>query len=571
MTIHNDVLKLFNVMVTDNFIDGIDNSNLKYGVVTNFTPTVDQDSVIYETFQPINVRTLFTVEERNTAVLFDLLYKQILHYVEVYGLNSPGLFDLEQDGKTITKLNFIKGITNDELQTLVLDLLYGNKPVKHVEELQNVVNHFNIPFDFDKIQNNEMRIRLYDNSIHAFNDGDDAVRYMVFKTTGESLLIKSKEVIDSMSSHKIPVTFFEKHAYVLSQVFNRHKQLIMAAKNNKTKSVINKISKMSKKTHKPIMESFSKKFVSVALSQGVSIHDANKITMRDKMKIINLLEYKKLQNTTDAFIVRNGKIHVEPNRKINNEEKVQSVIDLLLESLKNDISHLNGSTILLDKNVDYGMPISRKQTVGQLPFGSTVEVDGTISSGVYWKNEWGASDLDLSTIDLRGERVGWGDITGYTHNDIKYSGDMTYAEPWATEFMTSSKASYGLFLNIFNGSSSADYELIVGNQQGKSKDWVDTPIVRERTTLTSRSNVIGFVKGNKYIAFNGRMGSSYISGNPKDKAIISRGLAKMWTVKELLDYCNINYDIESNGSEYDYDLTYSSFSFDKLEKLLKVE
>lgn len=571
MTIHNDVLKLFNVMVTDTFVDGIDNSNLKYGVVTNFTPTIDQHSVIVETFQPINVRTLFTVEERNTADLFDLLYKQVLHYVEVYGLNSPGMFNLEQDGNTITKLNFIKGVTNDELQSLVLDLLYGNKPVKHVEELQNVVTHFNIPFDFDKIQNNEMRIRLYDETIHSFNDGDDAVRYMVFKNTDESLLIKSKEVIDSMSSNKIPVAFFEKHAYVLSQVFNRHKKIIMAAKNRNTKSVINKISKMSKTTHKPIMESFSKKFVSVALSKGVSIHDANKISMRDKMKIINLLEYKKLQNTTDAFIVRNGKIHVEPNRTIKNQEQVQMVIDLLLESLKNDLSHLNGSKILLDKNVDYGMPISRKQTVGQLPFGSTVEVEGTISSGVYWKNEWGASDLDLSTINLNGERVGWGDISGYTHNDIKYSGDMTYADPWATEFMTSTNASYGLFLNIFNGSSSADYELIVGNQTGKSKDWVDNPIVREKTTLKSRSNVIGFVKGNKYIAFNGRMGSNYISGNPKDKAIISRGLAKMWTVKELLDYCNINYDIESDGTEYDYDLTYLSFSFDKLEKLLKVD
>jgi hypothetical protein len=217
------------------------------------------------------------------------------------------------------------------------------------------------------------------------------------------------------------------------------------------------------------------------------------------------------------------------------------------------------------------MPISRKQTVGQLPYGSTVTVDGNISSGVYWKNEWGASDLDLSTIDLSGQRVGWGDLSGYTHSDIKFSGDVTYAENGGTEFMTSNKSSYGLFLNVFNGSSNSSYELVVGQQQGKSKSWVDTPIVREKTTLSSRSNVIGFVKGNQYIAFNGRIGSSHISGGSKDAAIISRGLSKMWTVKELFNQFGIEYDEVQQHDSYDHDLTYSSFSFEKLEKLLNAE
>jgi hypothetical protein len=251
--------------------------------------------------------------------------------------------------------------------------------------------------------------------------------------------------------------------------------------------------------------------------------------------------------------------------------KLDDVTAIVIDSLRDDLARLRDTTILLDPNVDYGLLVSRKQALGQLPFGTTVTPNGsTISSGIYWENAWGATDLDLSAVEVSGRRVGWGQYSGYTRSDVVFSGDVTHASSGAMEFMTSKvsyEPVYALFVNIFAGNKdSSKFALVVGS---KSKDkWIESPVIRETAELNSRGNVIGFVKRGKFVVYSCRLNNSAWSVGSKEAAIVAKGLADFWTVKGLFDTLDIPYSVTREaGRNYDYDLTYQGFSLDKLESV----
>lgn len=569
-----DILKLFNAVAVPEVASTTNTTLLEsHGVVTNFPMTNIHVQAITEYYKPLDAKVLFGKTERDAKSEFELITKQVLHYVEVYGLNSPGLFNLEVDEGKVIKLTFVKGLTIPEVKGMILDLLYANAPLKDTEALQRLIRDLQVDFDFDRVQNNEMRIVLFDHQNHVFRNGDDAVRYMCFKATDNAMLIKSKEVIVAVKNTSFPAMFFENHAVQLAQVFNRHKKIIIAAKKKATRTAINHISRLSKQKHVPIVESANKKFISFALESNVSDKALNAIldsaSIRDKFKYLNLLEYKKLNSTMDAFFIRNGKIHLKEGRKTHDGVKINDVTQLVLTSLAKDFQHLRNKNILLDKRVDYGLPVSRKQTIGNLPFGTEVSVkNAKISSGVYWHDAWGAHDLDLSTIDSEGKRTGWGSYAGYDKkNPVTFSGDMTSAYNGAMEFMTSTGVEYGLFVNIYCGKTGSGFELVVG-ENGKDK-WIDNTIIREKDILKSRGNVIGFVKNDRFVVYYGRLNSDSWSVNKKSTAIVKRGSSEFWTVKKVFDRLGIKYSLDKEDKvNYDYDLSYESFSYDKLENLL---
>lgn len=570
--IEQHILKLFKVMVVA-AVGKLNLSNALYGFVTNFTPTPLQLKILREVYKPLPLNTLFSVEERLNGSIGDLITKQILNYIEVYGLGAPGLFNLEhRDGKVIT-LTYVQGVTEEELGAMVRNLLYANAPIRDAAALRDIIKHHRIAYDLDKIKNNEMRILLFRDG-DVFSNGDDAVRYVCYVATEIPMLIKSTKVIKAIDATKsnFASAFFRDHAKQLAAVFHRHKNLILAAKTQENRSAINQISRMAKHLHVPVHEPIAKRFIAIAHKDpDFDFSLLGKMSVRDKFKFLNLIAYKLRGNTTDAFVIRNGKVHLEKGRKVLDSRKLLSISNEVLHSLREDLKHLVGQNILLDSNVDYGLPISRKQTLGQLPFGTAVTPIGdTISSGVYWENAWGATDLDLSAIDASGSRTGWGRGSGYSRNNpVIFSGDLTDASQGAMEFMTSSvryEKPYALFVNIFRGDATATCELVVGNRTSK---WIDSPVLREKIELTSKGTILGFVRGGKFVVYNCRVNGSYWSEGTKEIALVQRGLADFWTVSSLLHALGIAYYAQSvEGKTYDHDLTYNKFSYDKLEALL---
>lgn len=566
-----DVLSLFNCLVVseNQRSDQPCLTNAGVGVITDFDPTDEQNVILKAAFTPLDIHTFFTREERETASLEHLLTKQVLHYIEVYGLGQPGLFNLTTSQGTIVSMRFVKGITVGELEFKVQDILYANAPIKDAEQIKNIITQYTLNFNINRVANNELRVILWHNGLNAFTRGDDAVRYLCHRATGDALLIKSPGVIAAVAEVLWPPFFFEQHMLPLAQVFNRHKRIILAAKNKNTARAINRIARLSKKQHVPIPESIAKTFVRKALINpnflGTPALDA--VTLRDKFKYLNLLAQRRVQSDVASFKIRNGKVHTRADRPVYSLEDISRVEAMVLESLVGDLAHLKRQTVLLDKDVDYGLPVSRKQTVGNLPFGTRVTSDShEISSGMYWENAWGATDLDLSTIDMDGNRTGWGDMRGYDDIDIIFSGDLTDARNGAMEFMTSRDQEYGLFVNIYAGRTGSKMELVVGSNRTK-KQWLDKVLIREKHTLTSRNSIIGFVKGKTFIVWAGRLGNSNVSStNP----IVNESRAELWTLQRLFSAVGVKFAIDRDTKvKYNHDLSYSSFSFDKLEDIFK--
>ena len=576
MKMQKEILDLFKVVVLNEgqVAGDVVFDNALKGFVTNFVPTADQLAVLKENYKPLNVNTLFTVEERESGDLDLLLTRQLLHYIEVYGLNAAGLFDLEVSDGQVATLVYVRGVTEAEFGEMVRTLLYVNAPVKDSNVLRDIIRTHNVEFDINKVQNNELRVLLFDPFKHQLNNGDDVVRYIVTQATDQGLLIKSPEVIAAVTEYatKVPLGLLESHAEVLAQVFNRHKKILLALKNKSTRTVLNRISRLSKTKHVPIREAINKTFVGKALNGEIKDFSVlDKISIRDKFKFLNLLEYRKEGLSTDAFVVRNGKMHIEKDRKVYKDDSVYRVTYEVLDSLKKDLESLKDKNILLDEKVHYGLPVSRKQTLGSLPFGTEVSVDSDqISSGMYWENDWGSRDLDLSTIDKEGNRTGWGHCSGYDQsNPITFSGDLVDARDGAMEFMTSKANTksdpYGLFVNIFAGEIGSKMKIVVGEKT--DKHWIQNPVINEEHTLDSRGNIIGFVRDGKFVVFSCRLNNrrANFGGNA---SLIARGLAGNWTINRLFDVLDIKYDIDKDLKKvYDYDLTYEKYTSDSLEEI----
>ena len=572
MTAQADTLNLFNCVINESgykLTTSVATDLLDMGLVLDFVPTDEQIAMFRTELKPLDMTTLFTREERQNAGVSHLLEKQILHYIEVYGLGMPGLFDLTTTDGTLVSMRYVKGITLGYLGDMVRKLIYANAPIKDTALVKRIIRNYAIDYNLDKVQNHEMRCMLFNPGWDEFKSGDDAVRYLCYQATGDALLIKSPEVIKAVSIMAVPPEFFERHVHVLARVFNRHKRLILAAKNKVTANSINRIARLSKTQHVPIRESIAKTFIHRALSTSAmaTSYALSTVTLRDKFKYLNLLAQKKLQSPVSSFKIRNGKVHTRLDRPVYALPDIRMVEIAVLTSLSDDLAHLQDTTFLLDKNVDYGLPVSRKQTVGNLPFGTQVVSDSNeISSGMYWENEWGARDLDLSTIDMGGNRVGWGQYSGYTNRSVIFSGDVTDARNGAIEFMTSRNEDYGLFVNIYTGEPGAKMELVVGSNITR-KNWMDDVLIREKHTLRSRNEVIGFVRGKTFVVYAGRLSNSRISGiNP----ILNESRADFWTVKKLFVTLGIDFDVDMQEEmEYTHDLSYPSFSFDKLEKVFE--
>lgn len=555
-------------------------SNAVNGFVTDFLPSEEQVEMLKTLFKPVPIVTLFSVEERKNSSPEQLITKQILHYIETYGLESPGLFNLEVNKGKIASIAFIKAVTLAQLTEKVMALIKGNRPIKDIKPVVEVICEYKIKYNINEVANNELRVALYDGKT-PFASGDDAARYICFKATQDAMLIKSRDVVSKVKEYATCGylnDFLEKHILPLAQVFNRHKKLIMACKNNNTASLINKISRMSKTHHIPIHESISKHFIASAIAGDVSLHALTDISLRDKFKYLNLIEFKLLNKDYDAFNIRNGKVWTEMGRPLLQSDDLMAIKTAVLQSIGESLLFLKRKKILLDKSVEYGLPISRKQALGNLPFGTKVcssDDKKELSAGVYWRNEWGSEnrriDLDLTAIDDNGERTGWGGSNGYgSGTGITYSGDMTDAHDGATEFMVinpQNRNRYGLMVNIYSGPDKVGTEIVVGYPSAKI--WLNKTLIRERIDLISKQTLIGFLKDDAFIVYSGRLSNSRVTHGKHP--VIDKGLGKLWTIVDLFNEFGIKYDtVAREKVAYDYDLSYSSFTFDKLEELFKI-
>jgi len=421
---------------------------------------------------------------RNSSIE-QLFLEQMIHYFTTYGFETLGIYD--QDSVYIpneelsipdipfdkVKLVIIHGYTKKELKEKLLGLLragiaLSEDTVKDACDLAMWLE-FGLP-EVESIRNKEVKIALYNYLDMVPSDPIEFLRYLIFEVTGETLLIKSKELITKISESPAisAVKLFKKYSEAwslerLAEIFYRFKPLFLAfrsVENPVLNKKINKIRKLAKNYHKPMRRNFLNEVTAVLkkdkLFPGFLEGELERVPIFRKIRLAYALKFRTVDCDSILYRIRNGKSYAT-DFVFDNKEGAQEALDEVIVSIANDIRpNVEGKRIYIPEMTHYTLPATEKQFVGMFPSGSYISVDQHMIIGVNWKNlKEGRVDLDLK-IQSASKMFGWDAAYRNQESSILFSGDITDAlgENGATELFYIKRQqgcdAYNIFLNFFN-------------------------------------------------------------------------------------------------------------------------
>lgn len=497
-----------------------------------------------------------------------LVVQQIVHYITTYGFEALGIYDkdtvyIPKEELEIPELDrdiplvVIKELSEEELGEKLLTLLTSGIALSEqtVQDVMNLSDY--IPkTKFDDIKNKELRTALYDKYNIVPRNNVEFLRYMIYKLTGSTLLIKNQQTIktlkeaDTEQVYKLLFIYLmnTKDSYKkLAEIFLRYKDLFLALKRNitvddfslnsaipdKSKQIntaINKISKLAKKYHKPLQPQILDQLTQLSSTKVMEkkseiLEELDKVTVFRELRILNGLLYR-LQNPENMlYKIRNGKGYVKSSKDYNvvdsNYSKYEYIYNLVYKHLVQKLtSTLKDKTVYIPENINYALPTSEKQFNENIPEGTYIEIPRTTNmvTGVHWKNTSGRVDLDLHAQN-KDQQFGWN--TSYrsvSGSEFYYSGDITSpdVEYGATEvFYIGQSLEQKAFLLTLNDYSSPNedipYEFFVAetDKEQVDKSYIVNPnkvkfittekfkYIHSTKQFESRQKVLAFIVINK--------------------------------------------------------------------------
>lgn len=474
-------------------------------------------------------KSLFKVA---TADIMQLYYEQLLHYFTTYGAEALGVYnadnvivpkeklevpDLEKD----TEFIVIKPITEAELKErlkgmITVNLALSKQTVKDIVLLSDYIDikeYSEGDNYFCKVQNKEVKTALCGKLGILPKRGDEFLRYFLAKACDKTLLIKDDTTERSISwvNDEVVLDLLTRYnkqygLLPLAMVFNRFKPLFLSMKrqpknaiytyySDEEKSrmkeinrIINTISKLSKRYHKAMKDNdlnhFLKWMDSIAVSGDFEAKVKSKLQEAGPFAAVKIANYLNTLYHNDLnyrlYKVRNGKIYIEdsgekPYLPMYNVVLVRNVVrDYLKENVE-------GKTFYVPENIDYKLPQSEKQYVGNIPFGSKVTVcKQPLLVGIHWCNvesELGAQRVDLD-LHLKSNKysVGWNSNYRIDESLVMHTGDNTDAPLplGASEFVYIDSEIEDTTFNMTLNNYTRDvgpikYEIIIGVAKPEAK------------------------------------------------------------------------------------------------------
>lgn len=422
-------------------------------------------------------------EKWNDILLKDrnqLLIDQLFHYATVNVLKNTDFIYIPGGSFTQQKkpvswtipLRILKQDTEIEIKNKAKLMLYTNVALKE----DTILKIFDIIFfdeiDIDCVKNRDSKI-LIQTKLHIIpKTAEDIMKCLIYSITGSLMFVKNKKLEDMISEKAtLENTLFwiKNNEIILSQIFNRYKNIFLSMKKNDLKPYINKISHLSKKNHKPILRALP--------SPSNGFH------------MTRYLKYLIKEHQPRSFIIRNGKIWCERNKF----EK----ISMYKENIK---KLLNSYSLKQSPYTKIALPISEKNFIENYPMGSEFNHTNLII-GIYWKNNQDRVDLDLSCVDIVG-KIGWDSqykrvsvSSQYKRDKIIFSGDIIDAPNGANEYLNfgsidTPKLIQVNYFNFFNNKHEAEFDIIVGFND----DLFESPMIRSENVIASMKTSINSSK-----------------------------------------------------------------------------
>jgi len=506
---------------------------------------------------------------------FQLLIEQINHYISTYGSNFQNEIYIPDEVLNVPdlKLTFkvIKAYSNEEMQEKCLSLLKSGIALKE-ETIDDVLHilHNDLEYDFtgkENIRNKEVIIKIADRYDIYPENPVEFFRYVIYKTTRTTLLIKSDDLIDEIKQSKFnPTYLFEKFELEkLAEIFNRFKPLFLAFK-NKAPKTINKISKLSKVYHQPLISNPLNNATNILLENS-DLHWLDNATPFALFKALSACYSRMYGQDTFVYRIRNGKSWT---KKATSTSVNELNYDFILNYLKSKYN-LSGKKMYFPKDVEFALPTSEKMFVGNIPTGTRFYGD-RLAIGIYWENNWGAYDLDLSGLNIAG-KIGWNASYNQNEGQLMYSGDMTSAPQGAVEYLYANKGFVAPTLvmnNVFSGSSDCGYKIVIGKGDAISYDYMMNPnnlFAEAQCNSVQKQTILGILlpkDGRQcFVLLNFGAGHSHVSGSSEVSMMATQALYQQWyepiSFNKLVEELGATITLEKDESDY-------NFSLENLEK-----
>ena len=478
---------------------------------------------------PINHNNTFykSWADVTSKTRLELAMDQVFHYASTYGTDYESPAYIPNDSPTVidfTDCKVIAPITKEEIQEKIQSMFDSGIALDSdtIVDCIELINELGLDIDHTTIKNKEVMMYFCKESGTLPTTPVEVVRYLVFLYTGQTLLIKSPEVIQEIKSKQVDITSIVNQFGIeaLASVFYRFKPLFLAMKKG-NEATVNKLRRLAKQYHRPMPTGFW---------QNV-LNDPKLVAQIDENKLAELTNYKKIALLQTIMVracntgilpvvVRNGKLFIGSAK--NQAKEFHSLLfSLIYDSLVESLSK-KACKVKLPQSINLVFPTSEKTFIGHVPFGSYVDMSEDAIVGINWKGEDGAQDLDLSAINIDGAKIGWN--SHYNEGGLVYSGDMTSAMPEATELLYCSSGMPDCIIqtNLYNGNPNSKYTVFLAKVANWSK--ADGPMIdpnhiiyQTQTEMKSGEQVNGMFINNRFYFMDLGAGSTRVSRNSTHK------------------------------------------------------
>lgn len=545
---------------------------------------------------------------------FEIFIDQIRHYASTYGKLKAGEKIegngwIPNDGGTTPRfedLKVIEPITVQELSDKCFDVLKSGVALK--DSTMKVMCDFwyeirvslvtwkknHLAETLSEIKNKEAVAYLSKKCGVLPADEFGMLRCLVLEYTGRADIIKSRATLDTIKKRADGIGFVspllnltEEQEERLSRIFLRFKPIFLAMKGTKNGTkvcrVVNRLRRLAKTNHKPFKIGYWESII----KESRPIEDVKKrLKDIDNFRKIRLMmicrERMNFKTTSGVFTIRNGKQYVRqdysPKYDVNWLSRLYFAIEeSLCESIKS-----KACKVRLPEHYEIALPTSEKNFVGNFPYGTSFGMTKNNVVGVYWRNEWGTRDYDLSMSDLHGHRIGWNSdwYDRARNSSVIYSGDITNADPEAVElFYMADTAPDGIVqVNQFNGKPKSQFRFFFANEcldhDYMRNHMVDPNNIRFDTMIehkaddVGRQMTIGMMLDNRFYLMQMGTGNRRVSSGKYAPIIIEamKKKAKSFIpLKEVL--YRAGFEVLDNDSEVKPDIDFTKLEKDTLINL----
>lgn len=515
----------------------------------------------------------------------DLIKTQLLHYFSTYGLENMGFpampfiptekaFEdcaLKPNFESFTVFHVVEDSVAIEKATEYLCSIVAPKN-NWVDAMEVALGVLEI--NPDDLKSFELKILRYNQLGIVPQNGQDWVRYIIYLVTGSPLMVKDKKTFKAIQNRHVgeaPGYYYNYLVKIseveLAKVFFRYKPFFMAMRvDHYARPIINRVRKLAEKHHTTFNE-INVQNVANLIMQGKTDKVYNILsscTTRQLIKLINYFKqeiYSNFSTPEDGsfnrvYTIRNGKLFVRTDASVSSEKSYQIILYYnyaYTELITRFKDKFKGKTFFIPTYVYYSAPVSEKQFVGNIPWGTYFNIPAKeyFNIAIYWKNQkfndgsTTRTDLDFHLQSLTasyGWNSGWRDNLG----NVLYSGDVTDATNGAVEtyrFASNNDEEFLATVNNYTSHPGAEFKLFIAETPAV-KNGYNCPIVNVSKALfppvkmafgEDNAMTLGMIFNHNFYFYSGKLGMDIVPKKELYKNFIHGIQMKLKAMMPLTD------------------------------------